>query len=301
MNEMFRTAAAVLVIAAGLRAAEPPTVLTSRLADQAELFAAKALHAVTQEHLLQRSFAVPQHAHFAIGAAAVPVHPQYVVNEVISEYSVSSLKGDASGDLVEFREIVSMNGKVVQTPEAALKAMALDIHAGEERIRKKILVEFTKFGLVDVATDYGLILLAFTRRGQSTLALEEGGSAWIGVDDTAVWKWRQLSGGALEFRGNKTERRPMHGSIWIRKSDGTPLRISASMEHDEPQHHLRDDASIDYVLSSFGCATPATVVHRHFVDGVPLTENLLSYAPFRLFTTDTKILQFGEPGSPDKQ
>jgi hypothetical protein len=164
-----------------------------------------------------------------------------------------------------------------------------------------MLAEFTKLGLVDVATDYGLILLAFTRKGQSTLELQESGSAWMGIDDTIVWSWRQLSGGALEFRGSKTTRHPMHGSIWIRRSDAMPLRISASIEHDEPQHHLRDDATIDYVLSSFGCVTPATVVHRHFVDGAPLTENLYTYAPFHLFTTDTKILQYDELTSPDKK
>jgi hypothetical protein len=292
---MFRLGAAVLLVLASLRAAAPPAELTSRVAAQAELFAAKALGTVTEESLLQRSFNAPEHAHFAIGAAAVPLPPQYLVHEVVSAYSIGSLKGDESGNLVEFREFVSMNGNTVQTPEAAHKAMALDIAAGEDRIRKKMLAEFTKLGLVDVATDYGLILLAFTGRGQGNLELRESGSEWVGVDDTIVWSWRQLSGGALEFRGRKTTRRPMHGSIWIRKSDAMPLRISASMEHDEPKHHLRDDASIDYVLSSFGCVTPATVVHRHFVDGVPLTENLYTYAPFHLFTTDTKILQFGEP------
>jgi len=67
------------------------------------------------------------------------------------------------------------------------------------------------------------------------------------------------------------------------------MLITASMEHDESQHHLRDDASVDYVVSSFGCVTPATVVHRHFVDDVVLTENLYIYDPFRLFTTDTDI------------
>jgi hypothetical protein len=126
------------------------------------------------------------------------------------------------------------------------------------------------------------------------MVLTPGGSSWIGTDEAIAYEWRQTSGGVLEFRGRTVNRRAMHGSIWVRKSDGLPLRISASVEHAEPQHRLRDDATIDYVLSSFGCVTPASVAHRHYVDDRILTENLYTYAPFRLFTAETNI-QYGDP------
>jgi len=89
-------------------------------------------------------------------------------------------------------------------------------------------------------------------------------------------------------------RRPMHGRIWVRQSDRVPLRISATTEHAEEKHTIRDDATIDYVLSSFGCVTPASVVHRHYVDESMLTENLYTYGPFRVFSIDTTI-RFGDP------
>ena len=33
---------------------------------------------------------------------------------------------------------------------------------------------------------------------------------------------------------------------------GVPVRISAWFEHDEPQYTLRDEASVDYVVSAMG-------------------------------------------------
>ena len=296
---MLRRCPALLFLAATLQAAAPTAGWISDLTGQADLFAEKAIHTVSQETLVQRSYTLPPHAHFTIGAAAQTLFANYFVHEIVSAYSIGRLKGDQSGNLLEYRELVSMDGKPLETPEVARKALALDIKVGEERIRKKILGEFTKLGLVDVATDYGLILLAFTSRGQSNLVLEESGSALVGTDDAIVLNWKQTSGGALEFRGSKAVRRPMHGSIWLRKSDGAPLRITASIEHAETNHYLRDDASVDYVASSFGCVTPATVVHRHLVDGVVLTENLYSYDPFRMFTTDTNI-EYIRPPSDNK-
>ncbi len=154
-------------------------------------------------------------------------------------------------------------------------------------MRRQILAEFTRLGLVDVATDYGLVLLAFTSRGLPLLEIKPAGEAFVGTEEAVKLDWAQRTGGALEFRGRKVARRPLAGSIWIRKSDGMPLRIFAWFEHEEPKHTLRDEASVDYVVSAMGFPVPATVVHRHYVDGQGLTENLYTYEPFRLFTTDT--------------
>ena len=41
--------------------------------------------------------------------------------------------------------------------------------------------------------------------------------------------------------------------------------------------------------SPLGFPAPATVVHRHYGDGLGLTENLHTYSTFRLFTTETQI------------
>jgi hypothetical protein len=273
---------------------QPPDSLISAVVRHAELFQQRARLVISEETLVQRSYRLPKHPHFAIGAAAEPVFATFLVHELVSQYSIGALRGDKTGSLLEIREIVAKDGQPIQTPEAARKALQQDISSGETAIRKKLLIALTKLDLVDVATDYGLMLLAFTKSGLSEMVLTPGGSSWIGTDEAIAYEWRQTSGGVLEFRGRTVNRRAMHGLIWVRKSDGLPLRISASFEHDEPKHSLRDDATVDYVLSSFGCVTPASVAHRHYVDDQILTENLYTYAPFRLFTAETNI-QYGDP------
>ena len=273
----------------------------SAIVSHAEMLQEKARLVVADETLVQRAYKGPAHPHFAVGAAAEAT-TGFVVSEVVSQYSIGSLRGDKSGSLLEIREIVEKDGRRVQTPEAARKALEQDIKSGETAIRKKLFRQFTDFGLVDVATDYALLLLAFTRSGLTGMELRpaaSSSSAWIGTDQVIAYEWRQTTGGALEFRGRTVNRRAMRGRIWVRQSDGLPLRISAIIEHDEPKHRLRDDATIDYVLSSFGCVTPASVAHRHFVDGEILTENLYTYTPFRVFTTDTQI-QYSEQAEPKK-
>jgi hypothetical protein len=272
----------------------PEDRLIAAIARHAELFQQKARLVISDEMLVQRSYRLSPSRHLAIGAAAEPVFASFLVSELVSQYSVGSLRGDKTGSLLEIREIVAKDGRAIQTPEAARRALQQDISSGETAIRKKLLVALTELGLVDVATDYGLILLAFTKSGMSGMELTPSGSAWIGTDEAIAYEWRQKTGGLLEFRGRTVNRRAMRGLIWVRQPDGLPLRISASIQHEEPKHLIRDDATVDYVLSSFGCVTPASVVHRHYVDDKILTENLYLYAPFRLFSTDSNI-QFTDP------
>jgi hypothetical protein len=266
-----------------------PADWLARVAAHADRFAERAPHVFSQETLVQRSFQLPPHRHLAIGAAAEPVAARYLLHELISEYTVGPIKGSGSGNLYEFREILVADGTLVQAREAARKELFGPKH-GEDQIRKKALTQFLKFGLVDVAIDYGLILMAFTKRGQETIQVEEAGAELVGTDEAIVFRWRQTSGGALEFQGRKTARRALTGSIWIRKTDAVPLRISAQFEHRESNRVIHDDASVEYEASpTLGCVTPVSVVHRHLIDGVMLTENLFTYDKFHVFTTDSRI------------
>jgi hypothetical protein len=278
-------------------AGQDPALLAGT-ARQAEEFQQKAPLAVTREMLRQRSFRRPVQPAFAIGIHAVPQPPRYITEEIVSDYTVGHLKGAPATDLVEFRELISRNGAPIQTPEAARRAITEDIRSGEDRVRKHMLAEFTRLGLVDVATDYGLILLAFTTRGQQELKISPAGDGFVGAEEAFQFEWAQTSGGALEFRGRKVARRLMTGSIWLRKSDGMPLRVSATFEHQEPNHLLRDDATVEYAATRLGFPAPVTVAHRHYVDGVVLTENLYTYEPFRFLTSDSTIRYTGTPDPP---
>ncbi|SRR5579884_2367646 len=262
----------------------------------AEDFQRKAPQATALETLRQNSFRVPLHPLIAIGAAAGDsMQPRFVAHEIVSEYTVGRLKGGT--DLLEFRAIISLDGQPVDSREAARRKLVREVRSGEDRARKRLLEELSRLGLLDVATDYGTILLAFTSKGQQALRIHPAGDGWIGTDPALRFDWEQTAGGAVEFRGRKVSRHLLEGSLWVRASDGMPLRISSSFDHTEPGHVLRDEASVDFVLSPAGFVAPATVVHRHYVDGQGLTENHYTYGPFHLFTSDTTI-RYGETVDP---
>jgi len=267
----------------------PVDRLLDAVSDHADVFHRQARDLVSRETLVQRCYRIPEHGHFAVGKAAEPLPAQVVVTEVVSEYTLSSLKNDRSGSLLEVREVLQKNDVALQTPAAARKALSADSSAGEDRIRKKLLTAFSQLGLLDVATDYGSILLAFTHAALPQLNITPLGRRMFGAEDAFVFTWTQSEGGLLEFRGHKTARRPMHGELWARLSDGSPERITAVVEHPEKDHVLSDEASIDFAPSRAGCVTPVSVVHRHYVDGKLLTENLYAYAPFERFGADTTI------------
>ena len=104
----------------------------------------------------------------------------------------------------------------------------------------------------------------------------------------------------LEFSGKQAVRRALQGTLWVRKSDGLPLRVQAWTEHAQSNQTIRDEATVDYTLSPHGFLTPASVVHRHLVGGQLMTENLYRYEPFKLFTADAEIkfTELPEPASP---
>ena len=64
-------------------------------------------------------------------------------------------------------------------------------------------------------------------------------------------------------------------------------RLGANMPIPKP--HVRNEASIEYALSAHGFLAPASVVHRHIVNGKLVTENFYRYEPFRLFKAETQI------------
>jgi len=279
----------------------------SRVAEEAEVFRQNAPKALSQETLEQRALMAPSRFHVRAGAAATAPPPplRLQVRQLVSEYSVGALKDSVSGDLVEFRAVISVDGRPVQSAESARHALSLGIQSPDDRLRKRMIEEFAKYGLVDVATDYGIILLAFDKRGLEHMKLSPGGETRVGADTARAILWEQTStaGAELEFRGRTAARRPMRGVLWVREPDGLPLRIEAMAEAAERQHTFRDEATVEYVLSTHGFLTPASVRHRHIVDGKLVTENLYRYEPFKLFAADAEIkfTEIPDPPPPVKK
>lgn len=286
-----------LLLALPLPGQEPqPAVglpqILSRTAEEAEVLAQNAPKALTKEVLEQRALMPPSRFRPRIGKAATEVpKPRLQTREIVSEYSVGTLKESTSHALFELRQVIEVDGRKVQTAESARHALSLGIKSPDDRVRKRMLEDFAKHGLVDIATDYGLVLLAFTKRAQEDMEFEVAGDEQVGPDPAIAIIWRQRSSdvGALVFTGNQASRRILQGRLLARKSDGLPLRFEAWTEHVSKGHMSREEATVDYIQSAHGFLTPASVVHRHLIDGNLITENLYRYEPFKLFAADAEI------------
>jgi len=205
-----------------------------------------------------------------------------------------------SRDLHEYRQVVSVDGRPMQTEASARRALSIGMHSPSDRIRKRMLELFAKSCLGDIATDYGLILLEFTRRGWDNLQFGPAAEGRMGTATALVldWKQRSTAGGELEFHGRRAVHQALQGRLWMRLPDGLPLRVEAWAELQDGGHIVRDQASVEYALSSHGFLTPASVVHRHSVDGQVMTENLYRYQPFRMFSAEADVKFTEEPEPP---
>src|SRR5471030_3482777 len=189
----------LLLAAQMLAVQEPPSPLAlpqllSRVAEEAEVFQQNAPKALTLETLEQRALMPPSRFHPRMGKAAMEVpKPRLQVREIVSEYSVGTLKESTSRDLFELRQVVSVDGRKVQSAESARHALSLGIKSPDDRVRKRMLEDFAKHGLVDIATDYGLILLAFAKRAQENMEFRMAGDEQVGADPAIAVAWRQKS------------------------------------------------------------------------------------------------------------
>jgi hypothetical protein len=274
--------------------------LLARVAEEADVMWQNIPKTLTIETLEQRSVLPPPRFRPRVGTAAAAPAVRSTVRQIVSEYSVGTLRDADSGDLHEFRQVISVDGQPVQTEESARRALSLGLQSPTDRTRKRMLEQLTQHGLVDIAIDYGLILLEFTRRGWQNLQFGSSTRARLGTDTAVVRAWKQLStaGGELEFHGRRAVRQSLQGRLWMRKSDGLPLRVEAWAEVVDAGCTVRDQASVDYVMSSHGFLTPVSVVHRHLVDGRVMTENLYRYAPFKMFSAEADIKFTEAPESP---
>jgi hypothetical protein len=275
--------------------------LLSRVAEEAAMLQQNAPKSLTREVLVQRALMPGSRFRPRIGknATAMAPPPRLLVREIVSEYSVGTLKESVVQNLTELRQVISVDGRRIQSPERARHALSLGITSPDDRIRKRMLEDFARHGLVDIATDYGIILLAFTKRGLENMKVELAGEEQVGADAAWVLNWQQTSpeAGMLEFLGKQTSRLALQGRLLVRQSDGLPLRIQSWSENSQVKRTVRDEATVDYVQSAHGFLTPASVIHRHMVDGQVITENLYRYEPFKMFSADAEI-KFTELDTP---
>src|ERR1035437_2918823 len=125
--------------------------LLSRVAEEAEMLQQNAPKSLTQEVLDQLALMPATRFRPRIGKMATDVAQplRLVVRQIVSEYSVGTLKESAVQNLTELRQVISVEGRKVQSAERARHALSLGITSPDDRIRKRMLEDFAAHGLVD--------------------------------------------------------------------------------------------------------------------------------------------------------
>ena len=284
---------------------ESPAALApvlARVSEESAVFQQSIVKALTQETLEQRASMPPSRFHPRAGqSAAVVPKRRLQIRSIVSEYSVGVLKESESRNLVEFRQVVSVDGKTIRSQASARHALSLGLHSPDDRARKAMIEDFARNGLVDIATDYGLILLAFGTRGIADMQFSEEPERQAGSETLRSILWKQLTaaGGELQFHGRQFTRIPLAGRLLVRKEDSLPIAIEVWAENvDSNKQKIRDEAEVAYRMSDHGFLTPASVIHRHLVNGAVLTENRYRYEPFKLFSADAEIKFTEVPETP---
>ena len=277
----------LLCFALALRADDSTQKLVRRLGDEAAAFQKIAPQLVGREVLHQRALAPPRFKMRMGDAAKEPQAADWKEHEIVSQYDFALL----GRQIHELREVTSVDGKRVAGEKKAQDALAKLVVASDAERKRRALQQLEKYGLLGGATDFGQILLLFSRGSVERYEFTAAGPRLLGTVATQVFHYQQLDGpqALTVFRGSSgagaaaTQRLSVQGEIWVREADGLPLRITMTATDSSTDKTLREEATVDYAMSAFGTLLPAEITQRELRAGEEVAENKFSYRDFHRF------------------
>ena len=283
MRSGFSILAAVLAAKSAAAAEDPRLALAlAETARVASVFWRSAPRYTARETLNQRALTLPKRR-LRIGASAVePPKPDFAHRETVSAYAFSVLKA-APEALREFRQIISVDGKALTSAGEARIQLRDALGSQSDKTKKRLLTEFEKANLAVTATDFGQLILLFTKTNLAKYSFDLRGSALVGADRALVVGFRQ-SAGAESLRVSEPgieAREPLTGQLWIREPGFVPLRITLNASRIEHSKKIRDEARVDYEPGAGGLILPVSVSFRRFVNDELLVENIYQYSDWQ--------------------
>ncbi len=220
-------------------------------------------------------------SHFRIGADAVKAEPMFQTREIQSFYGFGTLPG-APEALREFREMYAVDGSPVEDENKARAKFVATMTGGDGASKQALITEFEKTCVAGSATDFGQLILLFTKTnvGKYTYALT--GDTRLGVDTAWLIQFKQQAGSqSLHIaEGRKKISEKLNGEVWVRQGDYLPLRIVLTSTRKHDKNEVRDEAKVDYTVVS-GALLPAALVYRHFLNDEMVLESIYRYSDWQ--------------------
>ncbi len=286
-----------LMLVGLLRADEQTQKMTARLSEEAEAFRKIAVQVLATETLHQRAQKPPSRFHPRVGAAAAAPPPvEWKERHIVSEYGFASFGGSEAA-VHELRQVISVDGRKVADTEKAQEDLARTITASDDARKKEMLKQFEKYGLVGAVTDFGQLILLFTRRELERYEFSMKSPQWLGGSRVLVFGYKQLDGpeALTVIEGNKNDRLrrlKIQGEIWVRPETYLPVRITMAAHEGDAPASIREEASVDYAMTPFGALMPTATEHRELRGGKIAAENRFTYTDFHKFGASSDV-KFG--------
>lgn len=265
--------------------------MLDRLAEEAEVFARMAPKLLARETLRQRALQPPRRFRPRVGKAATEApKPEYRTREIVSEYTYGTLR-ESPNVLHEFRQVISVDGRQVAQPDRARRKLIAGLRSPDDRVKRRLLEEFERYGLRAAATDFGQLIMLFAPRRLAGYSFQLEGRERVGAEPTVILRFRQTGGSEslTIFEKGEAIRQAVEGRIWLRDPDGLPLRISLESKRVQGSDTIMDQGTVDYVMSPHGVVVPASVVRRRLVGEVLVVEDVFQYSAFRMFAADSEV------------
>ncbi len=279
--------------------------MTARVAEEAEVFARSARSVLSEETLRQRARKPGSRFRARVGE---PPKDEFVTREVVSEYGYGSYK-DSPNALHEFRTVITIDGKKYQTLEKARRTLSLGVTSADDELKKQMLRDFEKHGLIGAVTDFGQVVLYFMKRRLPDYEFALVRQERIGAETAAVLSFAPKAGKETMtvFTTRAAVRSGFQGYIWVRLPDYLPLRVQLRSARQDGPFFINTDATVDYAMSPHGCIVPSRVEHREYLapepgkpGGALLVENIFQYTPFRKFSAESELKFTDVPIDPPK-
>ncbi len=281
----------LLLLLAPLFADDLTNRMRARVSEEAEAFQRLAPEVLGEETLHQRSLKPPSRFHPRAGAAATAApKAQYQERTIVSEYGYAML----SGSMHELRQAISVDGKKVEDTKKAQAALAKAITGNDDGRKLALLKQFEKLGLIGAVTDYGQVLLLFTRQNLERYEFVAKGENWLGGQKVLIFGYRQLDGPETltlieeKNKGNVRHLR-IEGELWVLRDTLVPVRVILSTSQDLGAARVQEEASIDYAMSPYGALLPVKTEQRETRGGKIAAENNFIYSNFKKFGASSDI------------